>query len=190
MTVTLDPLTHVYRTDDGREMPSVTRILEAIGVREIYRGDPIYGTRGTWVHRATELVDAGDLDWERAEADQPEWIGYVRAYERFRAENVIEILGTEEIVWSETMWYAGMCDRRVKRGKLLVRLDFKTGEPSRSDIVQLAGYDATAERHDLRPVYLRKDGSYRAGPVSEAEQETARHVWHAAITLYNWSNRR
>ena len=188
MTVTLDQETHIYKTDDGREMPSVSRILESTGVRDVYRGDPIYGVRGKWIHRATELVDAGDLDWEQAERDQPEWVPYVRAYELFLKENTVEIVATEEIVWSETWWYAGTCDRRCLLNGIPCRLDLKSGQPSRSHVVQIALYDATnpENRHDLRPVYLRKDGSYRAPPVPMIDQEEARRVglWAAGITRW------
>lgn len=190
MIVTMDEATHVYTTDDGRQMPSVTRILEATGIREPYRGDPAYGVRGTWCHRSTELVDIGDFDWSAAEAEHPDWIGFVRAYERFRDDNRIEILATEELVWSEMWWFAGTCDRRVLFNGQRTRLDFKTGRPGKSDVVQIALYDLTGEEaHDLLPVYLRSDGSYRAPPIPEEVQEEARAVGLAAARISRWTHR-
>lgn len=190
--VSFDPASHVYtHVRSGRELPSCTRILEATGIRAPYFGDPIYGIRGSWVHSCSEAVDAGDLDWDRAEAEHPDWIGYVRAYELFLSENTVEILSTEEIVWSELWWYAGMCDRTVMLNGRLTRLDLKTGQPDRSQMVQIALYDETQEEeHDLRPLYLRKDGTYRCPPVPEEVQEEARQVamWAAGIT--KWRGRK
>ena len=191
--VLFDPTTHVYRhMPSGRDLPSVTCVLEATGVREPYHGDPIYGIRGTWVHACAELVDQGDLDWDRAEAEHSDWLPYVRAYERFLRENTVEILGTEEVVWNERWFYAGRCDRRIMLNGVLTRPDLKSGQPQRSDLVQIAMYDETDPEHphDLRPIYLRKDGNYRAPAVDPDDQAEARSVARAAAAIGRWRGRK
>jgi len=189
VTVTLDKLTHTYTTDGGVVLSSVSRILEATGVREPYYGPAIYAARGRYVHEASELLDKHDLAWDLVE---PEWVGCVRAYESFLAENEVEWEATEEIVFRPGV-YAGTLDRRGRVNGHRVIVDLKTGSPARWHRIQLGAYNVTfqqSRRYGLRALYLGKDGRYKMAALSPTEAEQAGAVWEATLTVYLWKEER
>ena len=189
MTVTLNKQTHTYTTDGGVVLPYVSRILEVSGIREPYSGPAIYGERGRYVHAASELLDQNDLAWDLV---VPEWVGYVRAYEKFLAENEVEWEGSEEIVFRPGQ-YAGTLDRRGKVNRKRVLVDLKTGSPDRSHWIQLAAYNATfpaKDRSGLRVLYLMKDGRYKMAAQTAEETSRSGAIWEAVLTVYLWKERK
>lgn len=195
MTVRFNAKDHTYHADDGRVVPGVSTILAGAGVVAPYRGPESAGRRGTWVHRATELVDEGVFDWEVAETTAPEWIGYVKAYRTFITDNPVTVIASEEIVSNEKLWYAGTLDRRLKVHGRLGVWDIKTSSsPASWHLVQAIAYRLTfpeSEFYQVRVLYLRKDGSYRVAGNAKAE-EVARAAWADAHRkwkeAYPWSS--
>ena len=194
MKITFDPKDHTYHSESGRVVPGVNQIMLATGITEPYTGPPIYGERGTYVHAATELLDADDLDIEKAKAEAPDWWGYIEAYQTFRAENKIDILASEEIVSHEAMWYAGRLDRRLMLNGDRTIVDIKTSScPAPWHVVQTVAYRETFPRTDgykCRVLYLRQDGTYRLCGNAK-EQEEAMVTWRNAMArwreMYPWS---
>lgn len=180
MKVTFDERDHSYHDESGRVVPGVTNILTATGVCPPYFGPESAGRRGRWVHRATELVDQNALDWEAAAEKAPDWIGYVKAYQKFLGENSVEVLASEEVVCNEDWWYAGTLDRRlVVNGKRGV-WDFKTSRAAASwHLVQATAYRRTfpaTDRYVVRVLYFGSDGHYRIGGNDRVE-EIAEQTW-------------
>lgn len=149
---------------DGARVPSVTEILSIGGWSDFSGIDPEIlaraAARGTFVHEASELHDEGDLDWDSVPR---EWVGYVRAYEKFKAERQFQIIESEVVVKNKLHRYAGQLDRRGLLDGKPVILDIKTSsQPSPSWGPQIAGYAACyAEPHGRVALWLRRDGTYR-----------------------------
>jgi len=184
-----DAATHAY-TLDGVRIPSVTQLLEAAGLVELF-GDAeqlAYARdRGTAVHVATELDDLGTLD-ESTVADEV-W-PYLRAWRKFRAEARFEPDRVEMQLAHPRLRYAGTIDRigsmRRKRGLL----DIKSGVPRPVTGVQLAGYGELAHEHGICrsnserwAVHLSGDESYQLVRYANPRD---RNAFMACLALYNW----
>jgi hypothetical protein len=121
-----DPEEHRYFVGE-REMPSVTRILRPIT-------EPLYSripadlldraiTRGSFVHRATELADMGVLNW--ASLDPALW-PYVESWQQWVRDAKAELVAIEQRVYHPALEYAGTFDRVARiKGKLAI-IDIKT----------------------------------------------------------------
>jgi len=131
-----DDATHTY-TVDGIEVPSVTQVLDDAGLvdKRWYTDEACL--RGRYVDVATELHDAGKLDWSKVPA---QYVPYVEAWVLFRKESQIQILGQKERRYSAIYHYAGECDKRVLWGGETGILDIKTGARPAWYALQLAGY--------------------------------------------------
>jgi hypothetical protein len=89
-----NPVTHTYAWG-GQHVPSVTQILRPLvdyssipeHVLEIARD------RGTRVHKATELDDAGTLDMDSVTEDIA---GYLRAWQQFKRDRGVVVLESEK----------------------------------------------------------------------------------------------
>jgi hypothetical protein len=134
------PETHEYRIN-GRLVPSVTQILEAVGLID-YSHIPwptrqMALERGRAVHEAIALDLAGDLDEESA--DEIGILGYVLAARDARgALGVLVPQAVEERVYHPKLDYAGTLD--LRSGNILV--DWKTNHAEYWVRFQLAAYAA------------------------------------------------
>lgn len=147
-TLTFDAATHTYQLD-GQEIPSVTQVLESVGLID-YSHIP-WSTRemalerGRAVHEAIELDLEGDLDEESA--DEAGVLGYVQAARNARAALGILLPDAwEQRVYHERWQYAGTLDLRA--GSIL--LDWKTNQAEYWVRYQLAAYAACIAQVDGR----------------------------------------
>jgi len=171
--LTFDEPSHTYRWD-GTVVPSVTQILAGWSpiahlAPEILEAGRV---RGTIVHQLTEYADEDDVD--EAWCAENGYLGYVKAWLKFRLEHEFEPLLTEERVYHPLHRYAGTLDRlgRMRQvvGRQLRRVDnalvdIKSGVKDPTHLMQTAAYAAAVDpkRHHLIPrfcVYLRADGTY------------------------------
>jgi len=173
---------HQYKLD-GVVVPSVTQVIAAAGLQpDMSFVDPWYLARGTAVHRATELLDLGTLDWDTVD-DEVE--PYLAAYQQF-----LDDLGDdyqagepEQRVVNQAYRYAGTIDRApIFRGHRAV-LDIKTGAKLHCHALQLAAYQACVPEASLRlGLHLRKDRTYRLETYSSANDwplfAAANNLWH------------
>jgi hypothetical protein len=169
--LTFDKILHQYYWD-GRVIPSVTQV---IGLTDLINLDGIpqailanAGQRGTYVHDATELLDKNVLDWSSIEDE--DYIGYVRAWQRFTTKHVKEIIEIEKRVCcfdkNEKPLYAGTLDRIVKlKDKRTALIDIKTARTLNQEAagLQLAAYRKAYNNHiDVcLIVHLHDDGTYK-----------------------------
>lgn len=143
-----DPAAHRY-TLAGAELPSVTTVLESVGLID-YSHIPwptrqMALERGRAVHEAIALDLEGDLDEESA--DEAGVLGYVQAARAARAElGVLVPDAWEQRVYHERWRYAGTLDLRA--GKVLI--DWKTNQAEHWVRFQLAAYAACIAQADGR----------------------------------------
>lgn len=186
MTLLFDAASHTY-TLEGRQLPSVTTILQAEGFIDATWFTEYGRDRGTKVHRAVALYDAGELDESCLD---PVLVPYLDAWRRFLSDAEVEIDASEVALASPIYGFAGTIDKLARiggRGPAI--LDVKTSRtPARWWGLQLAGYHILqGEAHRRRcAVQLLDDGSYR---LHEYNDRTDRAVFMAALTIHNWKRR-
>lgn len=157
---TYDAESHRYWLN-GEELPHVTGILKEAGLCPSYQGFQEAQWRGLHVHVATEWYDLNDLDWNEV---YPKWLGYVKAWARFRDDTGFAPTLIEWQGYHPAFRYAGTLDREGTLGQdMVAQLDLKTGHPEPWHPFQTAGYyllrGITGARRGC--VYLKEDGSYQ-----------------------------
>ena len=181
----------VFRESDhsfwlgDRRLPSTTQILKHFIPR--FQCDEWYLERGKAVHKATELYDKGTLDPESVD---PQIEGYVQAWIKFREDYLFEPGSIELQAYHPVYMYAGILDRLGMSEGKRVLLDIKSGEPSKSDRLQIAGgyYSMVMPGVDIcYPLYLHADGTYdKPRPYSPKEIREAQNVWLCFVTGFNY----
>lgn len=136
----LEPSTHTYRLD-GQVIPGVTSVLKGVGIIDysFIPQDVLQeaSRRGTAVHVALQHYDEGTFD---RGSFNPEWLGYIDAYERFLEQSRFQPAQIEQKIYHPLHRYAGTLDRTGLLDDDLVILDFKTGLVLPGHALQLAGY--------------------------------------------------
>ena len=188
-----DPIAHEYKIA-GRKVPGVTSVIDAILGGEFAFVDAekleIARQRGTAVHKLTELDDAGTLD--DASID-PALIGYLAAWQKFRADCIQEMIAIETRVACPAGTYAGTLDRvaLLKSHQRPHVIDIKTGSIPKSVGVQLAAYRRACPR-ELRPscgldtaaVLLMPNGDYKFRECAIGGNDE--QIFISALNCYQW----
>lgn len=105
-----DPVAHIYRVN-GKIVPNVTKVLDTtlVDFSMVKPSDLEFArVRGVAVHRACELYDRDDLNWDTLD---PQIVPYLEAWIRFKKENDFIVLNNELKVYSPSYRYAGTLDR-------------------------------------------------------------------------------
>lgn len=139
--ITFDRASHRY-TLDGQDVPSNTQVLKYMG---LVRLDGIPGfilerarQRGSDVHELLHYYNEGDLDWSTVD---PEYVGYLEAWQRFLGERAFQLRLCEYRVASRRHRVAGTLDCLGVLDGQGALIDFKTGDPDDvSADLQTAGY--------------------------------------------------
>lgn len=183
-TFSFDPESHIY-TLDGKVLPSVTEILKEAGLLA-YAGPAEYQRlRGTYIHRATELIDIAMLDWEGLDKSlRP----YCDAYVRFLEETRFAPEMSERSLYHPGLLYAGTIDRVGILDGRHVLIDIKTGFPHPATDLQLAAYYELIRPHvrvaRCLALYLRGDGSY--GLAETPDVHASFDIFLSALTVVRW----
>lgn len=190
-TLTFEPVEHRYFLG-GRELPSVSRLIAGLYPDFSYVNEEVRqaaADRGTRVHALTEECDAGSLDWFGLDDEEA---AYVQAWQSFKGHTGLEIIASEQMVWSAKRGYAGTLDRLVSMHGEIAVIDIKTGEPHDAHGVQLAAYDQAALERGLISntkfserfaIYLRADGTYRLERYSRLDDWPC---FLACLAVHNW----
>jgi hypothetical protein len=159
----VDAAAHRYWLGD-RELVPVTRVLEIEGFIDTTWFTEESRTRGTYVHQACDLDDAGSLDDESLD---PGLVPYVDAYRLFKQQMSVGQFPYVELPLAHApLGVAGRIDR-LSEGQLL---DIKSGADEPSHAFQTALYALLAEYNGLVPsarrltrgcVHLLKNGSFQ-----------------------------
>jgi hypothetical protein len=168
---------HVY-TLNGRVIPGVTSVINAVLQPDYSYATEWHMQRGTAVHKAAELIMTGKRIGPVCDAIQ----GQVEALKRWRADHAgIEVISVERRV--HTASYGGTLDLLFtdsKRGAVL--LDWKCG-PHITTCWQLGGYAHALKTTDKiearwgRGVTLNGDGTYN---------ETEDYDLRRYVTEWQW----
>lgn len=195
MSLTFDAAEHAYHLD-GRRLPSVTQILEDVGIID-YSGIPgasreQYLLRGQIVHACTQFDDEMSVEGNRLADDQidPRVAGYVEAWRRFRRDTGFTPELIEHRAANKQYGFAGTLDRTGRlRGETGVGLwDIKTGHAMPWTRLQLAAYASFFEkpRTLLRSVVeLHEDGTYCVPFVWQARDwMTDFNIFLSAVNVF------
>ena len=151
------------------------------------------GLRGTAVHHGTTLMDGlvpGEgLDWSTV---KPEVAGYLKGWERFRADTGFEASSIELVVRSRTYGYAGTLDRIGLFDGQPTVLDIKTGAINSFVPLQLAAYRQAAKETDgveledisRHSVHLTADGNYSCCRWEKDEEDF--QTFLVMLSLWRW----
>ena len=179
-----DPATHTY-TLDGVVLPSVTQILQSVGLINFSGISPDVLQRvadfGTAVHLATALDDVGDLDEETLD---PNLWPYLTAWRCFRRDEMglQKFFEIEQPLAHPDYGFAGTPDRI---GAMII-IDIKTSTvvPPWTGL-QLAAYSVLANITTARriAVQLKGDGTYQ---IHEFKDRKDREIFLAALSVYKW----
>lgn len=186
-----DDVLHEYRTEAGVIIPSVTQVLDSVGLvdYDAVPGKTLERKRqiGDAVHYAARLYLQNDLDWSTV---QSSWSGYLMAVLNFIEENEFEAEGVEQsgIYVANGMPVAYTWDLlgRMKGIKHRVLVELKCAyreEPSWK--YQTSAYEMTIPKEKGEyiarvAVQLKKDGSYKPY-LYENPRDRDRFLWALAV---------
>lgn len=191
-TATFTEHGHIYQ-NEGISVPSVSQVLEITGIADM-SGIPPHilqkaADRGTAVHKACHYLDEDDLVLDSLD---PEIVGYVVGYQKFREEYEFKPRLIEHRMVAESAGLPfGMCVDRVgtlKGSELEVVLDIKTArKPSAAWAIQTAAY-ASGLGGDFgrAAVHLSKDGTFKLIGYQSSDDVAA---WQCALILTHWKLR-
>ena len=203
--LSFDPVAHVYRVD-GAPVPSVTELLEAAGISPDYsRVNPAVlqhaRRRGIHVDLCCDLDDADDLDWASV---HPDAVGYVQAWQNFKADYGYRPLASQVLLYHPTYGYAGTADSLGECGGHVFVAERKaTARMAASYALQTAGY-ACEGLHTAPPgggrltpvawgmparmgVHLQRSGRYELVPYDDPDDLSA---WLGVVALARWRTAR
>ena len=185
-----DKADHSYWLGKTR-LIGVSDAIQAAGLKDFSRIAPDVlehaRQRGTAVHSACHYLDEGDLDWATV---SPEIEPYVRAWERFKKETGVELLGIEKPLFHATLGYAGTPDRVVILYPHKGIIDLKTYAPDAVTGIQLAGYSylefgpqPTLDAPKRWGLWLKDDGKYSLKTYEDRGDE---RIFLACLDLCKW----
>ena len=165
MNLTFDEASHLYKLD-GKEIPSVTQILQGAGLVDYSMLDEATRNfamgRGSAVHLATELYDQNDLDMDSLD---PCLLPYLSAWQQFRKDTGFKPNIIEGVVANILYEYAGTFDRTGFLNNQRIIIDIKSNDIPWWTALQLAAYEKCLPDYYARyAIALRKDGTYRLKP--------------------------
>lgn len=177
---------------DAVEVPSVTGVIDEMGLIPPYPDKEIYKRRGTAVHKACALFSANRLDMDKTDS---RLIGYVISFRHFLKASGFQPLLVEHPVFSRNWKIAGTLDYYgTIKGKNVI-LDLKSGEPADASCVQTAGYAMLLQESDGLEVeeryVLRLDPDGKPASVRPHEnhpEDTS--LFQAAVLLWHWKKRK
>lgn len=186
---------HLYLVH-GRPVPSVTQVLHAVGLTADYSlvdAETLEHKRviGEYVHKATQYLDEGSLDYESVDASLR---GYLAAYEAFLRDSGFRphLIEQRLVGCVSGMLCGGTVDRvGAMAGKLWI-IDLKCIDrlyPSFA--IQTAGYElllpkpvAPPFRYSRAVLLLRRDGSYKFSPSYQDAADF--DIFRAALAITVW----
>lgn len=196
MRVRYSPTDHTYAcAATGRELLGVSQVLRLAGIVDpgayAFPAAEAAAERGTEVHAACELLDAGVITLDELAAEHR---GYGTAWEAFLRDTAAKVLHSELVLGSTVYGYAGRVDRLLVVGGCVVA-DIKTSaNPAPWWGLQLEGYRRLAEeelgkdwrRAERWTVRLTAAGNYRVEKWTGADDVLD---WCAAVRVAWWKRR-
>jgi hypothetical protein len=133
-TLTAD---HKYVMQDGREIPSVSSVLQAAGLCDLSYVTQYALDRGSALHDAILYHHEGVLDEDSLDpAVKPNF----EQYKKFLAVSGAKVLKAEQIVYDDFQNYAGRYDLIINLNRSVWLIDAKTNTKPRHILAQLGAY--------------------------------------------------
>lgn len=185
---TYDTEKHEY-TRDGVVIPSLTEILQSVGIVDAAWFNDYARDRGTFVHQATALWDKGTLDEDNLD---PQLFMYLAAWRLFKVESGIfmEHMDIENPYFHDMLSY-GCTPDRVADGfnNRQVIIEIKTNKLPWWCAIQTAGQELAvtqgvgphAPRLRRIGVELHADGTYK---MQEYTDRNDREVFLGALAVH------
>jgi len=181
--ITFDKETHTYWDENGINYPAVTKVLEGMGFVDSTWFDEWSRTRGSYVHKAVELYNKGEL----LEEDLDERLApYLDAWRRFKQNSNIIILNSELQVHSDIYRYAGTLDIECTINDNQAIIDLKSGIVAPVTALQLAAY--VMARYENYYSVKRYGLSLKGGrpTIVPFENFSDFGIWQAIMAVYNY----
>jgi hypothetical protein len=173
---------------DSVEVPSVTRVIKEAGLMgDFCGGNESAMQMGANVHLLLELEDEGQLG-EYA----PEYLPYLEAYRKFKADTKAVVVEIEKRVCSETYRFAGTLDRVMDLpgiGRSIVDIK-STPSAAAWHGLQTAAYQLAyngplvgnlGSAFNRFALYLNGEGKYK---LEQHKDRRDRAVFLAALTMW------
>ncbi len=164
---------------DGRQLPSVTQVLDSLGFIKSEWFTEESRIRGTLVHRLCELWDKDELDPLTVD---PRLAGYLKAWQKFCRSQDMVWTAIEDKRFHRVKRYAGTPDRLgINRRGRTVTVDIKTGPPALWMCFQAGGYLDMDRTEEAYSVHLKEDGNFQ---IEEYDVRYAIEDWTAIYHTY------
>lgn len=186
MTLVFKDETHQY-FEDGIEKPSVTKILNELGITD-FSGVPPEVLRkaqnfGTAVHAVTEYHDKKSLDFKSV--DTP-LIPYLEAWQKFVKDYDFRIITIEQKFYCKKYDYCGTIDRvgTIQNRKTIIDLKSSTSMVP-ATALQTAGYAIGINEPNITrwAVQLKADATYSVKPYTNPT-DTA--MFLSCLNVWKW----
>jgi len=193
-----DEPTHSFTDANGSPIPSLTQILDGVGISD-YSSVPIHRLEfkqhiGDAVHYAARYMDEGRLDYATV---QPIWANYLAAWQSFQDDTgfVAEGIEVPGVYSYMNMRFACIWDRLGRfpgfKHRALVELKCAWGEEP-SWAIQLAGQELTIPKTEDEfiariAVQLKPDATYRVWPDLNGYQDPNDRkvfLWSLCVTNF------
>jgi len=165
-------------------MVSVTTLLVAEGFIDSQWFTETAREKGTFVHKATELFDKGELDEDQLD---PVLKPYLDGWKNFLFDSKFKILEIEQRITREDIQLTGCPDRiGILNGKDTI-VDAKSGLIYPTTGLQLSGYSILKDGKRYKRVAVRLGPTMSRGySITEFKNPTDRLVFLAALRCHNW----
>jgi hypothetical protein len=194
--VEFDTQTHTYTDFAGREYPSVTKILNDLGLTDYSMIKDVVlaaaANFGTEVHRVCSLYDMGELDWsEYRPEDRPHLEPYLDGWKKFLGDLQPKFLAIELPLISKAWAFAGTPDRvYTVTGNVIA--DIKTGAPVPATDLQTAGYQILVEENLGMKIRGRITVKLEPGTYKLIQHKDPQDIitFKGAVNLWHWKQKR
>jgi len=193
MNITFDDGAHEYRAVDGVKsvrIPSITQLIEYCGVSRPtdFVIPQRYADRGTEVHALTELMDKGLYDHAFSSSES---VPFMLQYELFLLDHDVELIQSEEMVFSQDLFIVGRYDRLWEIDGIKHLTDIKTTSSKLPHhCIQVAFYAlAVGGQMKISDLYLHET-DYKLHTWLEAEAQNAVGILDAMSKIYWYAHPR
>lgn len=175
---------------DGLRVPSVTQILENVGISDFSNvPESILNNSinfGLAVHKMCELYDRGMLEMKSLD---PQLLPVLGQWQKFLKDYQVKLDPNfiEQAFYCSKFKYAGTPDRVCTIKDRNIVLDIKTGAVNPSHAIQLAAYQLGIAEEGLKiqgrwTIYLSAE-KYK---IEIYKKQSDFSVFLSALNIYNW----
>jgi len=180
-----NPETHEYSVD-GKRPPSVTEILEAVGVSDHRFVPPEALKRGSDIHLACHYYVTGVLDMDTL---HPDYVPYLTRFAEFIETTGFQVEASEVPAYHEDYKFCGCPDLVGRMNGHTWLIDIKSNSSPKWSPIQLAAYQQLLEGTGCMGWPIQKRGVLLLKPDRPAKLIPCREVsdhneWQVCLSMY------